>query len=83
MGGYVHKHWAEKRHRWSKFTNIQDGNTLSRDKFDAAFPDRRLSNWEVAELREFCSEKGIEMPEAESRTLPTFITLVGRPPADA
>ncbi len=83
MGNYVTKHWAERRHRWSKFTNIQDGNVLEQNKFDAAFPDRRLSNWEVAELREYCAEKSLTMPEIPDRTLINFTRIVGRAPAVA
>lgn len=83
MGGYTHKHWAEKRHRWSKFTNIQDHNNMTREAFDAGFPKRRLSNWEVAELREWCEENNKPMPEIPERTLDNFIRLVGRPPAEA
>lgn len=83
MGGYVHKPWSEmKRHPYQKLTNFQDGNAMSAEKFDAAFPTRRLSNWEVAELREFCAEKGLEMPEASDRTLENFIRLTGRKPVE-
>ncbi len=83
MGGYVHKPWSEmKRHPYQKMTSLQDHNHMSRENFDAAFPTRRLTNWEVADLREFCTEKGIDMPEIPDRTLDTFIRLVGRPPAE-
>jgi hypothetical protein len=79
---YTHKHWAERRHRWSKFTNIQDSNVMTREKFDAAFPTRRLTNWEVADLREFCEANGIDMPEIPDRTLDNFTRIVGHPPAE-
>jgi hypothetical protein len=77
---YTHKHWAEKRHRWSKMTNLQNGLAISAENFDRQCPDRRLSNWEVAELREWCAENGTEMPEIPDRTLDAFIRIVGRPP---
>lgn len=79
---YTHKHWADRRHRWSKFTSIQDGNVMTREKFDAAFPTRRLTNWEVADLREFCEAQGLPMPEIPDRTLDNFIRITGHPPAE-
>lgn len=83
MGGYVHKAWSEmKRHPYQKMTNLQDHNEMSRENFDACFPTRRLSNWEVAELREFCEAKGLTMPEIPERTLENFIRLTGKPPAE-
>jgi hypothetical protein len=73
---YTHKHWAEKRHRWSKHTNLQNGIDLPPQAFDGELT-RTLSNWEWAELKELCDTRGLDLP---ARTLAGFIAIAGRAP---
>lgn len=74
---YTHKKWAEKRHRYSKYTNLQNGIDLPARAFDGELT-RTLSNWEWSELKDICRTKGL--PEPTDRTLAGFITIAGRYP---
>src|SRR5688572_15981430 len=82
MGGYQRYSWIKRRVPGdSKQTNLQNAITLDDDKkFNAAFPDRQLSNWEQYELRDYCAEKGLEYPPFAERTLDRFFRIVGRGP---
>lgn len=68
-----------KMHRFGKRSNLACGIPApSAEKFDACFPNRRLSNWEKFELRDYCQAHGLEMPP--NPTLPDFIRIIGRKP---
>lgn len=76
--GYTHKDWRKPRHRWAKMTNLQNQIDISDVAYNSQCPDRALSTWEKAELREICEEKGL--PEPQDMTLEAFVAVAGRWP---
>jgi hypothetical protein len=76
--GYTHKDWRKPRHRWAKMTNLQNQIEIKDAAFNTQCPDRSLSTWEKAELREICEEKAI--PEPQDMTLQAFVDIAGRWP---
>ncbi len=80
MGGYNHFNWSRRLCDGYKWNNFMNGIDLTDRKYNEAFPNRRLSTWEIAELREYCEGKGVPMPEGDDRTLARFLAIVGRAP---
>ena len=75
--GYIRRNTVKPIHRFAKRTNLKNSIDLPDDAMNGE-NSRFLSNWEFAELKQICEEKGL--PEPTERTLGAFLAVAGRCP---
>jgi len=78
MASYQHRKKNPSSDNFMKITNFQDDAELTYEKYQLKDSDRNLSSWEKAELRVYCEENKIDMPDPAN--FQDFFRIVGRGP---
>lgn len=77
--GYVHRKKNPSSDSIEKRTNLQNDSVVSYENYQHRDSDRKLNPLERAELRELCTDQGIEPPD--SPDFQDFLRIVGRGPS--